>query len=166
MPKFITHRSLLIASVSPLPHSPSYLVKYPVNYLAGNRADYSPRYPVRNPAGYLDGYPASYWASYLPENLVSYSVGYPDSNSAGYPANCPDSSSESNPASNWGNNPPDYSESYWVDSLPDCLVSHLGSFEPKPLCREATGGPLRAPPEPSPKSANTSRARPVATLSP
>ena len=134
-PNFVISNQLLGILLSPLPHSPGYLVRYRVNHPASNRADYSPRYPVRNPAGYLDDYPASYWAGHLPKNLVSYSEGYPDSNPAGYPANCPDSSPESNPESSWADNLPDYSESNPVDCLPDCWEGYSGSFDSGPVCR-------------------------------
>jgi len=141
-PNFVTSNWLFVILLSPLPHSPGYLVKHTVNHLAGNRADYTPSYPVRNPAGCLDDYPASYWAGYLPENLVSYSVDYPDGNSAGYSAHCPGSSPESNPESDWADNPPDYLENYPADSLPGCLGSYLGDFRSRSACRAATYGRL------------------------
>jgi hypothetical protein len=139
-PKFSAHHSLLIADESPLPRSPGYSVKHPVNHPAGNRAGHSPSYPVRNPENYGEDYPASYWAGYLPENLVSYPVGYPDSNSADcsadYPENRPVSNPESNRADSWA----DYSESYWVDSLPDCWEDYLRSFDSRPIGRKAADG--------------------------
>ena len=138
--KFLTPRSLLLTGESPLPHSPSYLVKYRVNHPAGNRADYSPRYPVRNPESYLGGYPASYWADYLPENLVSYPEGCPDSNSADYSADCPDNRLVRNPESNRADNPPDYSADNSVGSLPDYSENYLGSFGFGPVNRPASGG--------------------------
>ena len=151
-PNFVISSWLFVILLSPLPHSPSYLVDCPANYPVSNRADYSPRYPVRNPAGYLDGYPVSYWAGYLPENLVSYPVGYPDSNSAGYSANCGENRPGRNPESNRGDSWADYSESYWVDSLPDYWEDYSGSFDPKSVCRAAAGARLRSLSKPPPWS--------------
>jgi hypothetical protein len=134
--------SLFTLPVSPLPRSPGYLVNCPASYPESNRAGYSPRYPVRNPAGYLGGYPASYRAGYLAENLVSYPAGYPDSNSASSPADCPDNRLERNPESSRESNGADYSESYWADSLPNCLAGYRESFDSRPVCRAAAGTKL------------------------
>ena len=134
---FVISDRLLVILLSPLPRCPGYSVKCWVNHPAGNRAGYSLSYPVRNPESYGDDYPVSYWAGYLPENLVSYPVGYPDSNSAGCSADCGENRPGRNPESNRGDSWADYSESYWVDSLPDCWVSYSGSFDARPVSREA-----------------------------
>jgi hypothetical protein len=155
-PKFLTHRSLLIAGESPLSHSPGYLVKCRVNRLESNPAGYSPRYPVRNPESYWDNYPASYWAGHLPESPLSNREDCLDSNSAGSSDDCPDNRLERNPESNLpsngAGNSPDNSESNSVDSLPDCSASYPESFDPLSVRREAKGGSSRSLPEPSPKS--------------
>jgi hypothetical protein len=151
-PNFVIGNWLFVIRLSPLPHSPGYLVECTVNHPAGNRAGYSPRYPVRNPTGCLGVYPASYRAGYLPENLVSYSVGYPDSNSADCSADCRENRPVSNPESDRADSWADYSESYWVDSLPDCWEDYPGNFDSRPVSHEASGEPVHSPPEPPLKS--------------
>ena len=151
-PNSVIGNWLFVIRLSPLPHSPGYLVKYRVNHPAGNLAGYSPRYLVRNPESYLDDYPASYWADYLPENLVSYPVGYPDSRSADCSADCPDNRPGRNPESNWADNLPGYSAGNSVDSLPDCWEDYSGSFDSGPVCRRVTGARLRSPSEPQSES--------------
>jgi hypothetical protein len=128
--KFITHRSLLIADESPLPHPPSYSESYSEDCSGGNPEGYLP--------GYLEGNsgvnPDGYRAGYSPRNPESSRGDCPDSNSAGRSGNrrenCPESNSESYPESNSKDCLPGYSEDY------------SGNFDPRPFCCKAAGAQL------------------------
>ena len=127
--KFITHRSLLIVSVSLLPRPPSYSVSYPPSCPESNSRGCSARYPVRNPESYLARYSVSYRANHPEENSASYSESCRESNRQGSspdcPGNCPASGPESNPPSNGTRNPENYPEGCSADSTPDPLPSNL-----------------------------------------
>ncbi len=124
-PKFPTHRSLLIATESPLSHPPGYLVNSPVNHPASNRAGCSPSYPVRNPENYLACCSVSYSAGYPERNSASCSESCRESNWEDSPSDCPGSHRASNPESNLPINGADnllnYSESNPADSPAGCL---------------------------------------------
>jgi len=117
-------------------------MNYAVNFPERNMAGHSPRYSVRNPENYLGGYRASNWSGYLPENPASSREDCLDSNSADPSADCPDNRPERNPENNLESNGAGYSESYSVDSLPDCLASYPESFGPRPVCRGAAATEL------------------------
>ena len=128
-----TFNSILAFFVSPLPHSPGYSGDCSASYPESDSVDYSAGYPARNPESYLDGNPASYRAGYLPQNPANCGKGCPDRNSANHSADCPGNRPVGNPASNSGSNGADHSDSYLVDSPPDCLASYAESLNPRPV---------------------------------
>lgn len=147
--KSITHRSLLIAEESPLPHPPSYYGSYSASYAEGDSGDYPADYPVRNLEIYLAYYSVSYRASYPERNSASYSKSCGESNwensPSDCPENCPASCPESNLPSNEAGNPLSYSEINPADSPANCL----GNSRPSAACRSTV---RFSPPLPTPYS--------------
>jgi hypothetical protein len=118
--KFITHRSLLIADVSPLPHLPSYSVSYSPSCPEGSSGDCLAGYPVRNPESQLVCCSVSYCAGYPERNSASCAESCGESNwensPSDRPENCRASSPESNLPSSGADNPLGHSESNPADS--------------------------------------------------
>ena len=128
-PKSITHSSLPIAGVSTLSHPPGYLESNRASYRDGDSAGHSPRYPVRSTESMLDDYLASCRAGDLLENPASSRADCLRSNSGDPSADCTDNRPERNPVSSLPSNWADNSDSYSVDSLPDCPASHPESLD-------------------------------------
>ena len=120
--KFITHRSLLVADVSPLSHLHGYSGSYSARCPEGSSEDCPAGYPERNLESYPDCYSVNCRASYLEGNSESYPESSGDRCCAGSPADSPDNRSVCSPESNlpscWENNPESNPPDSSVGSLP------------------------------------------------
>ena len=123
-PKFIAHRSLLIAPPTPLSHSPSCLANRGANHGAESRAGYWPDYLAGSWANYWDGYSAEYGGDNLPENGESNSPRCWDSNSPRYSAE----SSGKHPGRRSENSRANSRADSWADSSGDCGVNSWANY--------------------------------------